>query len=273
MIKTILSMSALGLASAMVAGCAGGPANPGPAANSSVITGTATFRERLALPDNAIFEAVLEDVSRADARAVVLGQQQIGPAGNPPYTLRIPYDASKIDPRGRYNVRATIRVNDQLWFVSDTANAVLQGPGNTQANVLMKRVGQGTPPPTTGSGGGAVTGTALVAQAWRHNWRVTQINGQAITSASGPSAPTIAFAADKASISGNSSCNGYSAGYQLQGTQIQFGPAMATKRACANSVERPFFAALEATRSLQSNGPLLLLQDANGRTVLALTRD
>ena len=184
MIKTILSMSALGLASAMVAGCAGGPASPGPAANSSVITGTATFRERLALPDNAIFEAVLEDVSRADARAVVLGQQQIGPAGNPPYTLRIPYDASKIDPRGRYNVRATIRVNDQLWFTSDTVNPVLQGPGNTQVNVLMKRVATPAPKPAPDAGAVMAPGTVLVAQGWRHNWRVTQINGQAITSAS-----------------------------------------------------------------------------------------
>ena len=274
MIKTLSALGTLGLASAMLVGCAGGPADSGPSNASGLITGTASFRERLALPDNAVFEAVLEDVSRADARAVVLGQQNIGPAGNPPYTVRIPFDASKIDPRGRYNVRTTIRVNDQLWFISDTANPVLQGPDNTQVNVLMKRVSQPTTTQPGADGGPAVaTGTALVAPGWRHNWRVTQINGQAITSASGPRAPTLAFDAQKASISGNSSCNGYSAGYSLTGSQIQFGPVMATKRACATSVEGPFFAALQATRSLRANGPRLLLQDANGRTVLALTRD
>ena len=33
------------------------------------VTGTATYRERMALPANAVFEAVLEDVSKADAPA------------------------------------------------------------------------------------------------------------------------------------------------------------------------------------------------------------
>ena len=36
-------------------------------AASQVITGTALYRERLALPPGAVFEATLEDISRADA--------------------------------------------------------------------------------------------------------------------------------------------------------------------------------------------------------------
>jgi heat shock protein HslJ len=48
---------------------------------------------------------------------------------------------------------------------------------------------------------------------------------------------------------------------------------MATKRACMNSVEPQFFSALQAVRSLRSVGAQLLLQDASGRTVLALARD
>jgi putative lipoprotein len=276
MIATIRAWTALGLACAVLAGCAGA-GGAGPAGSTSVISGSATFRERMALPDNAIFEAVLEDISRADARAVVLGQQHIGPAGNPPYAIRIPYDASKIDPRGRYHVRASIRVNDQLWFTSDTAQPVLQSGGQNTVNVLMKRVGTvppGAPPATQpGADGGPIPGAALVAPAVRRGWRVTQIQGQAITSASGPRVPTLNFAADKASVAGNSSCNNYSAAYQVQGTQIQFGPAMATKRACMNSVEPQFFSALQAVRSLRSVGAQLLLQDASGRTVLALARD
>src|SRR4029434_1841710 len=38
------------------------------------VKGTATYRERMALPPNAIFEATLEDVSKADAPAEVIGQ-------------------------------------------------------------------------------------------------------------------------------------------------------------------------------------------------------
>ena len=272
--KSIRALSALGLATAMLAGCASGPAdNSGGASGSGVITGTAMFRERMALPPNAVFEALLEDVSRADARAVVLGQQNIGPAGNPPYAIRIPFDAGKIDPRGRYNVRTSIRVNDQLWFTSDQAAPVLQNPGNTQVDIVMRRVAQGgtaTPPP---SGGNTVTPGALVPQALRQNWRVTQIGGQAVTSASAPTAPSLRFDAQEPRVSGNSSCNGFSGSYGLQGDRIQFGPAAATKRACARSVETEFFSALNAVRSLRHSGAKLQLLDAGGRAVLTLTRD
>ena len=36
-----------------------------------LVTGTASFRERIAPPPDAAFEAVIEDVSRADAPAIV----------------------------------------------------------------------------------------------------------------------------------------------------------------------------------------------------------
>ena len=39
---------------------------------AQTIEGTATYRERMALPKGAVFEATLEDVSRADAPAVVV---------------------------------------------------------------------------------------------------------------------------------------------------------------------------------------------------------
>jgi heat shock protein HslJ len=38
------------------------------------VKGTATYRERMALPPGAVLEATLQDVSRADAPAVVIGQ-------------------------------------------------------------------------------------------------------------------------------------------------------------------------------------------------------
>lgn len=40
----------------------------------NTVTGAATYRERMALSPGAVFEATLEDVSRADAPAVVVGQ-------------------------------------------------------------------------------------------------------------------------------------------------------------------------------------------------------
>jgi putative lipoprotein len=41
---------------------------------SGQVRGTVTYRERLALPPDAVFEATLEDVSRAYVPAEVLGR-------------------------------------------------------------------------------------------------------------------------------------------------------------------------------------------------------
>ena len=41
------------------------------------IRGTATYRERIALPTDAVFDATLEEVSRADAPAIVLGRARV----------------------------------------------------------------------------------------------------------------------------------------------------------------------------------------------------
>ncbi|HEY7473655.1 MAG TPA: YbaY family lipoprotein, partial [Vicinamibacterales bacterium] len=59
------------------------------AANAAVaqtIKGTATYRERMALPPGAVFEAALEDVSRADAKAETVAQTRVPSPGNPPIT-------------------------------------------------------------------------------------------------------------------------------------------------------------------------------------------
>lgn len=48
------------------------------------VKGTATYRERIALTPDAVFEAMLEDVSRADAPAVVIGSVRIGKPGQVP---------------------------------------------------------------------------------------------------------------------------------------------------------------------------------------------
>jgi putative lipoprotein len=46
-------------------------------AMAQTIQGTATYRERMALPAGAAFEATLEDVSRADAPAETIARQRV----------------------------------------------------------------------------------------------------------------------------------------------------------------------------------------------------
>jgi len=82
------------------------------------VKGTATYRERMALLSNAVFEATLEDVSKADAPAEMIGQARIEGPANPPIRFQITYDPSDIDPSHRYAVRARILVGGKPFFTT-----------------------------------------------------------------------------------------------------------------------------------------------------------
>ena len=109
------------------------------AANVSQVTGTLMYRERMALPPDAVAEVWLLDTSLADARAEEIAYQRIESPGNPPIPFVLEYDAQQIREGMQYSVRATIRHADRLLFTSDTHYPVLtRGAGNTADLVLIK---------------------------------------------------------------------------------------------------------------------------------------
>jgi uncharacterized lipoprotein YbaY/heat shock protein HslJ len=113
----------------------------GAAAQEASVTGTATYRERMALPPDAVFEAVLEDISRADAPAVALGRFASGPTLQVPTPFAIPYDPARIDPAGRYALRARILAGGRPLFVSDAPVPVLTQGAPARAELLLRRFG------------------------------------------------------------------------------------------------------------------------------------
>ena len=125
--RRLVLLAALGLTAA-----AGAPAQ--------TVTGTATFRERMALPPGAELRATLSDVSLADAAAPVLGEALLPAAGAPPYRFAIPYDPALIVPNHSYAVRVTLLLDGRLLFTTDTMHPVLTGGAPDHVNVVMVRV-------------------------------------------------------------------------------------------------------------------------------------
>ncbi len=107
------------------------------AAWAGTLEGIAAYRERIALPPDAVFEAELQDVSRADAPATVLGRATLDPSGQPPFRFQIPYDDAAVQPRRRYVVRATVRQQGRLLFTTDQAYPVLAGGPAAPFNLLL----------------------------------------------------------------------------------------------------------------------------------------
>jgi putative lipoprotein len=109
--------------------------NAGPGAMTGTVTGTVTYRHRMALPPDAVVDVSLQDTSRADAPARIVGQTTIATRGaQVPIPFRINYDPAGIDPSHQYTVRATITVDGKVLFNSPTAYPVLtRGAGSDAA--------------------------------------------------------------------------------------------------------------------------------------------
>jgi copper homeostasis protein (lipoprotein) len=122
---------------------------------AGTLKGTAAYRERIALPPGAVFEAVLQDVSRADAPAEVLGRTTIDPAGQPPFRFEIAYDDAAVQPGRRYAVRATVRHQGRLLFTTDRAYPVFEGDDAPLRLLLVSAgaVQRPSPPPGSKAGG------------------------------------------------------------------------------------------------------------------------
>ena len=115
-------------------------ATPQPAATASV-TGTVIYRERIALPPNAAVRVALQDISLADAPAIVLSEQLIVTGGRQvPIPFALDYDPAAIDPRLTYAVSARITVDGQLLFTSTTATLVITRGNPTDVEIVVQPV-------------------------------------------------------------------------------------------------------------------------------------
>ncbi len=127
----------------LVAGCKSGtpPAPPAPPASATAaLTGTVTYRERIMLPAAAVLTVRLSDVSRADAAAMVLTEQQISPV-RVPAAFSLAYDPAALDERHTYVVQARIEEGGKLLFVNTSQFQVItRGNPTSGVEVLVQAV-------------------------------------------------------------------------------------------------------------------------------------
>ena len=218
---------------------------PGAAAAEQItVSGEVFYRERIALPPNAVLTVQLSDVSLADAPASTIAEQKIDPAGQVPIKFEIKFDSAVIQPKASYALQARITVDDKLWFINDQRYAVDPLKPEPQ-NMLLKRVSQNADAAPTLFG---------------RTWVAEDIGGRGVID---DAQSTFSVASD-GRVSGRGACNGYFAQAEVKGDKIKIGKAGATMMACAPALmdqERKFLAALEKTASyrIDSQGKLFLV--------------
>jgi putative lipoprotein len=133
----------LALAALVLTGCAATSAVPeGAATAPAMVTGTVTYRERIALPPTAVIKVQLVDVSRADAPSVVIGEQVIQSGGlQVPLAFEIAYDSTRIEANHSYAVQARIEDGGQLKFISDQHYAVVTRGAPVHVDMVLRSVG------------------------------------------------------------------------------------------------------------------------------------
>ena len=102
-----------------------------------MITGTIRYRERIALPPDAVVLVQLRDVSLMDVAAKLISEQIIKPEHSVPIPFSLPYSAQDIDERMTYSVFATIRSGERLLFVSDRSYPVLTRGHSDQVDLIL----------------------------------------------------------------------------------------------------------------------------------------
>jgi uncharacterized lipoprotein YbaY len=105
------------------------------------VTVSVTYRQRIALPSNAMVEVKLVEVSRQDAAALTIAEQTINPQGNQvPFAFTLPYDPAKIQPNSSYTVQVRIVVDGALRWINTSRYAVITQGNPTQVEVVVQPV-------------------------------------------------------------------------------------------------------------------------------------
>jgi putative lipoprotein len=230
---------------------------------AGTVTGVATYRERIAMPKDAVFEATLADVSKMDAPAETIGAAVMENPGNPPYHFSITYDPRRIVESHSYAVRATIKIGDELAFTSDTIYPVITRGNGKEVNILLKSAARQKTATETGNAHGKVS-------LENTTWKATRVNDKNVAANENQRAPYIVLQSADHRVAGSGGCNRITGTYSVEKQTIHFGPMASTMMACPNGMgtEKDFLQALDQAHTWKIQGSELELYGEDGALLI-----
>ncbi|WP_146344716.1 YbaY family lipoprotein [Phaeobacter marinintestinus] len=221
------------------------------AAWAGVIQGSASYRERIAVPPDATLDVSLVDVSRQDVAATIVSTQTYA-LDRVPYDFELPFDDGLIDSRLTYSISAKVMQNGVVLYRSTSAYPVLTRGAGAKVDIMMERMQQ--------------------AKAGPEIWTVVELRGRLLIT---DRLPTLEFGPD-GKIGGTAGCNRYFGQVEKTQTDMTFGEAIgATRMACPppyDKLERDFFEVLPDVATYVVTGDQMALVNSAGVTVMRLSR-
>ena len=210
------------------------------------IMGSVFYNEGPLPPDDAEVEVQLQDVSRADASAIILARHYMDSIDGSPFHFRIAYDPERIDSSKRYALRATIANKDELFYSStEHIDPFGKSPIRIKVSALNYHKEVRTDPEL-----GAV------------QWQLLTLGGKVELLGTGGSPLTLEFDPDAMNATGFSGCNRYSGTYTRdEGGTLNFWSLRNTRMACADGAdhEGEYMAMLSGVTGFRREGQKLIL--------------
>jgi putative lipoprotein len=237
-----------------------------PESATRVFRGSVRYRQRIALPPDAVIRVIIQDVSQSEGTPKSFADQEIPAKGHQiPIKFAVKYDAVAVNPAHQYTIRAKITSGGRLMFTSTNSYPVLtQGAPSDNVDIDLEQVSAqyGQLP-----GDSANHSHEVLTDV---QWTLAEVNGKAVEN----DAPQvyIKLVEKTQRVEGSGGCNRLMGSYQVEGRTLHFKQTGTTMMACNGEVmdqERAFIGALDATESFRVHNTTLMLMGKDGK-VLAL---
>lgn len=218
------------------------------------IAGTVSYLQRIALPPDARLTVRLEDVSRADAPALMVAEITAPTNGaQVPLPYELSYSTAAIHPSHRYQLRALITDKDgKLLFISTQAHPVVPQGERIEMGIFLQPV----PLPAV-----AVTPDQLSSLA-NIDWQLVALGQTLMLGHDGDRGASLTLDPDGKKISGSAGCNRFFGSYSTENGRLQLKASGMTRMACPEAVmqqEQAFLETLGKVTGFRRDGHALEL--------------
>ena len=225
------------------------------------VSGTVAYRERIALPPDAIVRVRLEDVSLADAKAKEIARTKITLNGKQvPIAFTIHYPKHAIDSGHTYSVRATISIKDTVRWTSTQSYPVLTRGAPSKVDVMVHQVGSKPAPHPVPPVDMHLKPPASLQNTY---WKLIELKGAPVQVAEHGTEPNMTLRAE-GKLTGSGGCNRFTGTYVITAKGgVTLDPGATTMMACVEpymSQEGAVFAALRSVTRYEISGDDLTLR-------------
>lgn len=141
-VKRILVTASIALLLVSCSGTDDGATAPdGQTGGDASVTGTVTYRVRMAMPPRSHVEVTIQNISTEDTASIIVGRQTISDPKGVPIPFEVKYDSGDINDSDTYALQAIIFRDEEIWMSNrETVPVIAQDAPTSGVEVVVEPV-------------------------------------------------------------------------------------------------------------------------------------